>query len=47
MGFPDEFPLVSSDTQTYIQMGNTSVPPLIQAIGEKINSAINQNIPTV
>jgi DNA (cytosine-5)-methyltransferase 1 len=36
MGFPDEFPIVVSDTQAYRQFGNAVVPPVVEAVGRHI-----------
>jgi DNA (cytosine-5)-methyltransferase 1 len=36
MGFPDELPIVVSDTQAYRQFGNAVVPPVAEAVIAKI-----------
>lgn len=36
MGFPEELPIVVSDTQAYRQFGNAVVPPVVEAIGREI-----------
>ncbi len=36
MGFPDELPIVVSDTQAYKQFGNAVVPPVVEAVGRQI-----------
>jgi DNA (cytosine-5)-methyltransferase 1 len=36
MGFPDDLPIVVSDTQAYKQFGNALVPPVAEAIGRCI-----------
>jgi DNA (cytosine-5)-methyltransferase 1 len=41
MGYPDDFKIVCSDTQTYKQFGNSVVPPVIEAIGKSIKVALD------
>jgi len=36
MGFPDDYPIVVSDTQAYRQFGNAVVPPVVQAVAREI-----------
>lgn len=36
MGFPDELPIVVSDTQAYRQFGNAVVPAVAEAVGRQI-----------
>jgi DNA (cytosine-5)-methyltransferase 1 len=36
MGFPDEYPIVVSDTQAYRQFGNAVVPPVVEAVGREV-----------
>ena len=36
MGFPDELPIVVSDTQAYKQFGNAVVPAVAEAVGKQI-----------
>lgn len=36
MGFPDELPIVVSDTQAYKQFGNAVVPPVAEAVARQI-----------
>lgn len=36
MGFPDDYPIVVSDTQAYRQFGNAVVPPVVEAVGREI-----------
>ena len=36
MGFPDELPVVVSDTQAYKQFGNAVVPRVVSAVGASI-----------
>jgi DNA (cytosine-5)-methyltransferase 1 len=38
MGFPDEFPVVVSDTQAYRQFGNALVPPIAAAVARAVVS---------
>lgn len=44
MGFPDELPIVVSDTQAYKQFGNAVVPPVAKAVAEKIVAAIGEHL---
>ena len=36
MGFPDEYPIVVSDTQAYRQFGNALVPLIAEAVGAQV-----------
>jgi DNA (cytosine-5)-methyltransferase 1 len=36
MGFPDDYPIVVSDTQAYRQFGNAVCPLVVEAVGEKV-----------
>lgn len=36
MGFPDQLPIVVSDTQAYKQFGNAVVPPVAEAVAKQI-----------
>ena len=36
MGFPDEFPIVVSNTQAYRQFGNAVVPQIVESVGKQI-----------
>lgn len=36
MGFPDEYPIVVSDTQAYRQFGNALVPLIAEAVGAEV-----------
>ena len=40
MGFPDELPIVVSDTQAYKQFGNAVVPAVAEAVGHQIALAL-------
>jgi DNA (cytosine-5)-methyltransferase 1 len=44
MGFPDDKPIVVSDTQAYRQFGNAVVPLVVEAIGLEINRIIAEHI---
>lgn len=44
MGFPDELPIVVSDTQAYKQFGNAIVPPVAEAVGRQIVTAIGEHL---
>lgn len=44
MGFPDELPIVVSDTQAYKQFGNAIVPPVAEAVGNQIVTAIGEHL---
>jgi len=41
-GFPDNFKIVCSDTQTYKQFGNSVAVPVIEAIAQEIYKIINK-----
>lgn len=41
LGYPKNFEIPVSDTQSYRQFGNSVVMPLIQAVGEKIIETLN------
>jgi DNA (cytosine-5)-methyltransferase 1 len=43
MGFPDELPVVVSDTQAYKQFGNAVVPLVVAAIGRQIVQALGSH----
>ncbi|MDY6873921.1 MAG: DNA (cytosine-5-)-methyltransferase [Chloroflexota bacterium] len=40
MGFPDELPIVVSDTQAYRQFGNAVCPLVVEAIGQNVLSVV-------
>ncbi|MGE0431128.1 MAG: DNA (cytosine-5-)-methyltransferase [Planctomycetota bacterium] len=40
MGFPDQLPIVVSDTQAYKQFGNAVVPAVISAVGQSISAVL-------
>ncbi len=44
MGFPDEFPIVVSDTQAYKQFGNAVSPPVVEAIGRELAKSIGNHL---
>lgn len=44
MGFPDELPIVVSDTQAYKQFGNAVVPLVSEAVGRQVVSAIGEHL---
>ncbi|MEM9373390.1 MAG: DNA (cytosine-5-)-methyltransferase [Planctomycetota bacterium] len=44
MGFPDELPIVVSDTQAYKQFGNAIVPPVAEAVGGQVVAAIGEHL---
>lgn len=44
MGFPDDLPIVVSDTQAYKQFGNAIVPPVAEAMGRQIVAAIGEHL---
>jgi len=46
MGFPDELPIVVSDTQAYRQFGNAVVPLVVDAIGKEIARALTRYLAT-
>ena len=41
MGFPDEHPIVVSDTQAYRQFGNAVVPLVVEAVGREVLRTIS------
>jgi DNA (cytosine-5)-methyltransferase 1 len=41
MGFPDQLPIVVSDTQAYKQFGNAVVPPVAGAVAKQIALVLN------
>ena len=41
MGFPEQLPIVVSDTQAYKQFGNAVVPVVAQAVGQQITKALD------
>ena len=44
MGFPDELPIVVSDTQAYKQFGNAVVPLVAEAVACQISLAIGEHL---
>jgi DNA (cytosine-5)-methyltransferase 1 len=44
MGFPDELPIVVSDTQAYRQFGNAVVPKVVEAIGKQIQRVLSWHL---
>ena len=36
MGFPDDYPIVVSDTQAYRQFGNAVCPLVVEAVGKEV-----------
>lgn len=40
MGFPDDLPIVVSDTQAYKQFGNAVVPAVVEAVGAEISRVL-------
>jgi len=40
MGFPDNLPIVVSDTQAYRQFGNAVVPPVAEAVARKLAESV-------
>ncbi|MBT7455036.1 MAG: DNA (cytosine-5-)-methyltransferase [Gemmatimonadetes bacterium] len=44
MGFPDDLPIVVSDTQAYKQFGNAVVPPVAEAVGRQIARLITDQL---
>jgi DNA (cytosine-5)-methyltransferase 1 len=44
MGFPDELPIVVSDTQAYRQFGNAVVPLVAEAVAQQIVAAIGEHL---
>ena len=44
MGFPDDFPIVCSDTQAYRQFGNAVVPLVAEAVGQQITKVIGSHL---
>ncbi len=44
MGFPDELPIVVSDTQAYKQFGNAVSPPVVEAIGRELIKSIGEHL---
>tara|TARA_E500000318_G_scaffold111440_1_gene130034 strand:+ start:1265 stop:2476 length:1212 start_codon:yes stop_codon:yes gene_type:complete len=44
MGFPDELPIVVSDTQAYKQFGNAVVPLVAEAVAQQIVAAIGEHL---
>lgn len=43
MGFPDELPIVVSDTQAYRQFGNAVVPAMVEAVGAEVLKVLERN----
>jgi len=44
MGFPDELPIVVSDTQAYKQFGNAVVPHVVEAVGGQIIKVFGEHL---
>ena len=44
MGFPDELPIVVSDTQAYRQFGNAVVPKVVDAVGRQIMMVLSWHL---
>ncbi len=44
MGFPDDLPIVVSDTQAYKQFGNAVVPMVVEAVAREIVAAIGSHL---
>ena len=44
MGFPDDLPIVVSDTQAYKQFGNSVVPKVVKAIGFEILQVLSWHL---
>lgn len=44
MGFPEDLPVVVSDTQAYKQFGNAVVPPVAEAVGKEIVKVIGNHL---
>lgn len=44
MGFPDELPIVVSDTQAYKQFGNAVCPLVVEAIGRELCKSIGEHL---
>lgn len=44
MGFPDEFPIVVSDTQAYKQFGNSVSPLVVEAVGRELAKSISEHL---
>jgi DNA (cytosine-5)-methyltransferase 1 len=44
MGFPDEFPIVVSDTQAYRQFGNAVVPPVAESVAREIVRVLDWHV---
>ena len=44
MGFPDELPIVVSDTQAYKQFGNAVVPLVVEAVGRQIVKVFGEHL---
>jgi hypothetical protein len=36
MGFPEQLPIVVSDTQAYRQFGNALVPPIAESVAKQV-----------
>jgi len=43
MGFPDELPIVVSDTQAYRQFGNAVVPEMVERVGGRVLEILERN----
>lgn len=44
MGFPDELPIVVSDTQAYKQFGNAVVPAVVEAVGHQMVKVLGDRL---
>jgi len=44
MGFPDKLPIVVSDTQAYKQFGNAVVPAVVEAVGQRVITALGNHL---
>jgi len=44
MGFPDDLPIVVSDTQAYKQFGNAVVPPVVEAVGRELMRTVGRHL---
>jgi len=44
MGFPDDYPIVVSDTQAYRQFGNAVCPLVVEAVGKKVIEVVASHL---
>jgi len=44
LGFPDNLPIVVSDTQAYRQFGNAVVPAMVEAVGLQITKSLKWRV---